>query len=258
MNETLGGGPHPPEDELLALRDGALPAPRAAELRAHLAACASCRAALDELEALSARTFAALKWADPDPARLPAHPPVRALRPRPHARWVPLARAAAVAAVLLAGAAVLTPLGAVVASWLEARWDALTGAAEPPVARVPPPAPPAPPGPSAEYRITVAGGVLELEYVARPAAGVLALERGAPGPVVVTPAAEAVGDPVVVLPSGVRIGTTTESRGSWRVTVPPGVRRIVVRVAGQTRTIDAAALPMSGTLDVPLAAETEG
>ena len=75
---------HPHEDRLLVLAYGELPETEAAEVEAHVAACATCGAALERLE----RARVALGWAVPE-------------RRRP-ARWlvVGLAAAAVLAAVL--------------------------------------------------------------------------------------------------------------------------------------------------------------
>lgn len=60
--------PRHPSEDLTALVDGALPEARAAEVRAHVEACPTCRAARDRLAATAA-TFARLPAA-PEPSPL--------------------------------------------------------------------------------------------------------------------------------------------------------------------------------------------
>ena len=109
-------GTHPvTQEEVMAWLDGELPAPRAAEITAHVAACADCGALADELQSVSRRVAG---WTvEPPPSELQAgaHGAIGSIAVTPHrrSRHRPALLAAAVAAtfaVAILGPLVLRPM----------------------------------------------------------------------------------------------------------------------------------------------------
>ena len=103
-HDDAGSGPteHPELEEIAALVDGRLPAPRAERLRSHLASCAECREVFLETVDFVREEEAEGREADQPPFedRSTMTPPI-APRP-PAARWLPAAALAA-AAVMAVG-----------------------------------------------------------------------------------------------------------------------------------------------------------
>ena len=80
------------------------------------------------------------------------------------------------------------------------------------------------------------GDEFVLEFATRQAGGTLTV-RPEPGPEVAVEAAGAGGAPLLVLPGGVRIRNTAASTASYRVALPPAVRRVRVRVGGGAEVV---------------------
>jgi anti-sigma factor RsiW len=229
---------HVSQDDLLRYLDGELSPGERARAGGHLDGCAACAVALGELRARSGRVDALLRELDAAPAEgLPPRTlPAAARRRR---GWQAPSRRAAVAAGLLLGAAALAPpLRAAAGDWLAGAWAALAGS--PRQAPAPSPAPPAAQTPSSAagsgVRLAPRGDEFVLEFATRQAGGTLTV-RPEPGPEVAVEAAGAGGAPLLVLPGGVRIRNTAASTASYRVALPPAVRRVRVRVGGGAEVV---------------------
>jgi hypothetical protein len=85
-------------------------------------------------------------------------------------------------------------------------------------------------------RLAPRGEEFVLEFAARQAGGTLTV-RPDPGSEVAVEATGGGGAPLLVLPGGVRIRNTAASTASYRVALPPGVRRVRVRVGGGAETV---------------------
>lgn len=172
---------HPHDGDLRALLDGELGRGDADRIRRHLSGCSTCRARRDELRGAEETVRRALagtgSTVDLEAARrsvkrrLEAEPrePREPRGPRPA-----LARAAAVALVLLGGAAIAVP-GSPVRGWLDGLFDP-DPAPEPPAVTAPDPGPGTDgdeAGP-AEIRLAPASGSVVVELVdAEPGTRVL-------------------------------------------------------------------------------------
>jgi hypothetical protein len=212
---------------------------------AHVDACELCRREVDRFRVRRDRLGALLARADfPVPASAAPRPGVVRLplaRPAPvrpaDRRWL---RAAAAVLFLVAAAAMATPARAWIAEWLGERWAALTQGTPEPDRPTPAPAP-APTVPvqtpsSARVRFVPAGSELLVDVAHRQAAGAItlvAVDGEAAG-------AEVLGTDAVdllVVPAGVRIRNESATSAGYRVTVPPGVRRVRLRVGGAVRVV---------------------
>ncbi|HEX2191386.1 MAG TPA: hypothetical protein VHG51_20915, partial [Longimicrobiaceae bacterium] len=104
--------------------------------------------------------------------------------------------------------------------------------AAPPPALPPAPAP-APPAGSG-VRVAPRGDEFVPEPASRQAGGTLTL-RADPAPEVAVESVGPGGAPLLVLPGGVRIRNDAASTASYRVALPPTVRRVRVRIGGEER-----------------------
>ena len=245
---------HPDEGALLRLLDGEADADERAGWTAHVDACERCRGELERFRARRERLGALLARADfPVPASAPPRPGVvrlplaRAAQARPaDRRWL---RAAAAVLLLLAAAAVATPARAWIAEWLGARWAALAQPApergRPAPAPAPAPVAPAQSASSARVRFVPTRSELLVDVAHRQAAGAITLVaadgEAAGAEVLGTDAVD-----LLVVPDGVRIRNRGTSSAGYRVTVPAGVRRVRLRVAGAERVVGRGELGTAG------------
>lgn len=233
---------HLPDGEMIRLVDGEVDREERGAAEAHLAECAACGRRLRQLRARSLRLGSLLRESDWEVP--PAAPPVsaapaaqggdelarlrarrgQAARPR---AWM---RAAAVALLLLGAGVAASPLRAWIVEWAGERWAALVGgAAESDAA---PAAPSAALPAGSRVQFTPRGDALTVEFASRQEAGTLEVATGGSGQVVAEQVGGSEPAELLVLPSGVRVRNHPASTAGYRITVPPGIRRVLVRVGG--------------------------
>jgi anti-sigma factor RsiW len=223
------GALHPDDGALVRRLDGAADDGERGALDAHLAACRACAARADALARRSALVAAALA------ADAAGAPPV------PFGwgdvTWRATARAAARRRTLgwRVAAGLALAAGAAAAAPVAARWARRTPA--PPqttAARAVAPIAPSPHAASAEptsVAFAPGGSTLRVVVAEPQAAGVLELRAAdAPGPVVAAVLGDAIGAQLLVLPGELRVRNAPARGASFRLTLPPGVRRVEVRV----------------------------
>lgn len=234
---TIGAPDHLDDGALVRRLDGELDSVEAADVAAHLAGCDRCRAALDDLAALSTRLSGALPHVDPASAPL-------AGRARRAAPWhaAPFWRAAAAIALVAGIALAIAPVRA----WIAARLGVGPGrpAAE---ATAPGDAPArAPARGGVRVAFVPTGETFRVLVTAPQEEGALRL-ASAPGD---TASGEVVGAgtaDLLVLPDGLGIRNDPFSTAEYRVVVPRDLARVEVRVAGRVAWSGAAeALPAGG------------
>jgi hypothetical protein len=176
----MGEMSHPHDGDLRALLDDELDRGEAERIRQHLSGCSSCRARRDELRGAEETVRRALAGTGPtvdlESARRSVERRLEEAEPRKASRGPrpALARAAAVALVLLGGAAMAVP-GSPVRGWLGGLFDS-SAAPDPPAVTAPDPAPGTggDQAGSAEIRLAPASGSVVVELVdAEPGTRVL-------------------------------------------------------------------------------------
>lgn len=224
---------HPSAAVLVRHLDGELDEVTTQRLRRHLRGCDRCEERLAQVQRASLAAGEELRgWqtevAVPEVVRARAREAMRgAVRRR---RWGGLRPAGWVAAVLI-GVIVLGLTVEPVRAWVLQRLGVEVGAVEiaSDIPRLP------------EAVVDGAGAVVSFH----PAAHRLTIHvenRQATGELILQAlpleqaTAQVIGEEgaaLLVLPTGVRIENPADSRASYRVTVPPGVRQVEVRVAGE-------------------------
>ncbi|HJR62383.1 MAG TPA: hypothetical protein VJ803_01680 [Gemmatimonadaceae bacterium] len=221
---------HPVDDgDLVRLIDGEA----TDAVSAHVAACGSCTARLQEMRARLTRLSPLLR--DLDVATPPlATPEGATLRLVRAERWISRLWRLAAAVVLVVGLAV-SPLGAWVATQLARVTAALTSDrdAGPPAS---PDAAPEPEGRATVVYFQPAGAELIVRLDARPSGGSLSVERADRASAQIVRANA--GESLVVLPSELRIRNTSESSADYLLTLPASLRTLRVRVDGQPASRD--------------------
>lgn len=234
--QTLLANPHLPDGELVRLLDGELDVAETQRTNVHLAGCVECRARLERLRGRSRRLGGLLRAADwplPDAAPAPALDTRDELARRRRASRAAWLRAAALAALLLGGAVLASPARAWITEWIARQWTAATAA--PGAESASPPTPASTSGGAAGTRVRFvpAAATFEVDFAARQPGGVLLLEQGNGSDVVVVEVVRgAPGAELLVLPAGVRVRNPANGPAAYRVTVPPGVEQVRVRIAG--------------------------
>lgn len=153
-------------------------------------------------------------------------------RPRDRSGWL---RAAAVIIALL-GASLLVPP---VRAWIVDRLEAITG--DEGTAAEPSPGMPPDAGAPIAYDITVTGSVLEVAIDEVQVDGELVIGRSAAAGAHLEPLGGGAGDPVLLSSDRVRIQNAAGSTSSYRLTVPPAVTTVRLRVSDReahTVTVD--------------------
>lgn len=221
---------HVDDGALVRLMDGALHAPAAARVEAHLDACEPCTARLAELRERSAALRELLAG---EPAAAPdawLRPALEARRRRRASWWRGPRGMAAAAAALFVLALLAPPVYGAVRRWVAAR---LAPVASAPASR-PSGAPPAPARARDAVRFTPATAELHLRFAEPDASAVLALAptTGAEARLSVERAAGAP-PPVLVLPDGIDVQNRATPGATYRLLVPASVREVRVTVAGR-------------------------
>lgn len=251
---------HLADDELVRQIDDELDPAEVDRVEAHLAGCGRCRAALAELEVLSARFSAALPLAD----RVPHVPTVAADRApavaqRRSRAWVasPVWRAAAAIALLAGLALAIAPVRA----WMAERLGLATRPAEeaPAVMESGGNDSPddglriafVPEGDRFVVRVSQpqSTGSLTLAAAAGDSASAeIAGDRPSAG----TVEGASVAADLLVLPDGLGIRNDASSTADYRVTVPGGLTRVEVRVADRVAWTGSPQLLAEGVRTIPL------
>lgn len=229
---------HPDDEGLLAYLEGEGSQPARRAIRLHLRACDACRARAREIRGMSRAVLSGVQGLDDPPASAYLPPTLAEVRrrrsatilSRPGMRW-----AAAIAALMTAGAVLASPLPRQVRGWFtdEPARVAVPGAPMVPDPReAPQPTTPEPqefrfvPEPG-EFRVTFASAA-EGEIVLYPAEGrhvVFAVRTGDPAP-----------HPVLLLPDGLHVSGGGGAAADYTLSVPPGVSRVRLRIGGLSET----------------------
>jgi anti-sigma factor RsiW len=235
MTDAPPASQHLDDGAIVRFLDGEAAADERAGVEAHLAACPVCADRLAALRRRSLNLGILLSRGDfavPPLPSAPAAPVVvdelaarRAARRMPARPWL---QAAAVAMLLVSAGLFAAP----VRGWVR---GLLAGGGAPVAERpaTPPPAPTAEaPLAGARIQFTPQGAELSVEVSHAQAGGALVLEA-APGTTasaeVRSPAGTAPAE-LLVLPSALRIANDPASVAEYRVTVPPSVRRVRLRI----------------------------
>lgn len=227
---TLGApGEHLDVGALLRHLDGELEPAEAADVAAHLAACARCRAEIDALAASARRVSASLRLIDSAP-RTGVAPEVETPRDRDSAAWrAPIWRAAAAIALVAGLALVIAPVRAWIVERLGIGAD--RAGTELHVSAETPPAS-ASRGASVRVAFVPTGDRFRVLLAAPQLEGALHL-AAAPGD---TASGEIIGADdanLLVLPDGLGIRNQPFSTADYRVAVPLRIAAIEVEVAGR-------------------------
>lgn len=227
---------HLDDGAIVRFLDGEAAADERSGVEAHLAACPVCADRLAALRRRSLNLGILLSRGDFAVPPLPAAP-VDELAARRTARRAPMRpwlQAAAVAMLLVSAGLFAAP----VRGWVR---GLLGGAA--PVAERPPTPPPAPtagaPLAGARIQFTPQGAELSVEVSHPQAGGALLLEAGTGTTASAEVRALAGTAPaeLLVLPSALRIANDPASVAEYRVTIPPSVRRVRVRIGSAAPTV---------------------
>jgi hypothetical protein len=215
---------------LLALQDGEMWGTLDAD-RVHMQACTACQARVSAIvnhaaivrRSLSSITIPPLD-ADALRRRLAA---TRATSVVP--LWRRPVSVAAAALIVAAAAAAASPLR----HWIIAHTRAPEPTVVPPSASAPVESPKVLSGSTVSF--AAPGPEFTVRLDSLPTAGVLAIERTAANEISaqVTSGASTGGDAMVVLPGELRLRNATSSRASYTLTLPRGVTRLRVVVAGR-------------------------
>lgn len=226
---------HLDDSEILHLVDGDASAFELDRWTKHVLDCSACTARLERLQRRSAALSVRLAEVQPPEGFVyPTLPAGAAVRRRPGpGRWAPgaaRARAAALALLVLAPLVFVAPLRAWVTDRVSTAWEwaaALAGGEAPGEA-----APEPEPAGSARLWFTPAGATLRIDFASPQRGGELLL-RATEGPEGSLEILRGAGETPVVTEGEVRILNTAASDATYLLSLPPSLRRVQVRVAGE-------------------------
>lgn len=237
---------HASDADLVRLLDGESAPSLGAAVDVHVAGCAECSARLAMLRARSASLSALLLATDPPtPSLEPVRSPARTI-----ARRAPSLRIAAGLLVAAAGmAAAATPA---VRGWIAARTSrGVVARDRVPDART---APVDAAATGAVIGFVVERAELAVQVMLPQASGVLELRAGEAA----LANAEVIrgeGEGLVVLPGALQFRNRAGSTASYRVTLPPAVSSVIVRIGSAApRRVTRATIAKEGSVRLPLAA----
>ena len=235
---------HASDAELVRLLDGEATPRLAGDAEAHVAACADCSARLAQLRARSFSLSALLLATDPPT------PSLDRLRPpaRPSVRHAPRLRVAAALLVAAAGIAAAATPG--VRGWIATRVSSETPSERGTAATR---ATPAPESGGAVIGFAVERAELAVHVMLPQTSGVLELRAGDDA-LVHAEVVHGASEGLVVLPGTLRISNHEGSTASYRVTLPPAITAVVVRVGGAAPRRVARAVVKEGAVRLPLSA----
>lgn len=234
---------HFADGDLLRLLDGDGAPGELEPLRRHADACAACARALATLRREAAVVSAGLSELVPAAAGGPAVRMRPAYRPRVPAyrRMHPALRAAAVLVAVAVPLAMVTPVRAALARWIETGFGLRH---EAPVAAAAPAAAGAPDAAAALVWFAPGGPELTVQLHAPQAAGVLRIERVDGDRASLQITGDDAGLGALASARGLEIPNRPESRASYQLRVPASVQVVRVLVdGGPPRRIGAAQLP---------------
>ena len=221
---------HPDDGVLLALHDGETGFEGEA-IREHVERCAECRARLAAIAMSSDRVGAALALIEVPPVSPDdfGRRIAQARRRTAVPVWQRPAWRVAAALIVVAGAAAASPIR----QWFREHSDTRT--TTPDSASRPVPRPTQPAGSAgATVSFAATGADFTVRFDSLPEAGTLTAQHSSDAIITarIISGAGTGGDAFVVLPGELRIRNAPSSRASYRITLPNGVTRLRVIVAG--------------------------
>jgi anti-sigma factor RsiW len=224
---------HPSDGLLVALIDGETQSDAAIDR--HVAQCHTCASRVAQLRQLDSRVSAAVtRIAIPtfDAAAMRTRlAQANAKRPRPVVGWMPRAARIAAAIVLVAGAAWASPAR----EWVVRRLAPVEPSSDAPKAARP--AAPAPAVAGMVVRFAPVGDELVVRLAARPDDGMLEVQAASGDQVSARITRGGANEEMLVLPGELRILNSAQSTADYRVSVPSGVARVRIVVAGEERRV---------------------
>ncbi len=239
---------HLDDADLIRVLDGAAEDP-------HVAECAACARRRALLARRGERLASLLEAADGARRVLTLaagrRPPAAGQSHRSLPRWSPARLAAAAVVTLIAAGGVVPPVRAWVADRATALWHAVRGREAP---AAPAAAPTGRAGSSASSVAFVPEpGFFTLHVITRQAEGELVIEPAADSIATASVESGAGTGEWVVLPDGLRLMNAADASHGYRVRLPGGVTRIVVRIGTDpARLIAPADLPVVVSLQRPV------